>query len=85
MNDESDFLEGEGARASSLKSVHKLSVRDPHHDLQLLRDLEIINARTEAELGKLPHGGVPVTPSVNRGYPRPRRRSPCGKACAAMR
>lgn len=32
------------------------------HDLQLLRDLEIANARTVAELGPLPPGGLPVVP-----------------------
>jgi hypothetical protein len=32
------------------------------HAQQLLRDLAIINARTEHELGPLPPGGLPVVP-----------------------
>ncbi|WP_200893912.1 hypothetical protein [Xanthomonas sp. GPE 39] len=40
----------------------KLKVRDPLHDLQLLRDMAIINARVRAELGPLPPGGLPVEP-----------------------
>ncbi|WP_152640376.1 hypothetical protein [Xanthomonas sp. MUS 060] len=40
----------------------KLNVRDPLHDLQLLRDMAIINARVRAELGPLPPGGLPVEP-----------------------
>ncbi|WP_200893878.1 hypothetical protein [Xanthomonas sp. GPE 39] len=40
----------------------KLNVRDPLHDLQLLRDMAIINARVRAELGPLPSGGLPVEP-----------------------
>ncbi|WP_196298235.1 hypothetical protein [Xanthomonas albilineans] len=39
-----------------------LKVRDPLHDLQLLRDMAIINARVRAELGPLPPGGLPVEP-----------------------
>jgi hypothetical protein len=50
----------EGGRPSSLRAVHKLSTKDRHYDLQLLRELEIINARTRNELGPLPLGGVPV-------------------------
>ncbi|WP_267224920.1 peptidoglycan-binding domain-containing protein [Dyella silvae] len=53
-------IEEEGARPSSLIAVHKSAVRDALHDLQLLRDLEIINARTAKELGPLPKGGLPV-------------------------
>ncbi|MGH6752360.1 MAG: hypothetical protein ACREO0_16040 [Pseudoxanthomonas sp.] len=34
--------------------------RDVHHELQLLRDLGIINARTVAEFGPLPSSGLPV-------------------------
>jgi hypothetical protein len=33
---------------------------DPMRDLQLLRDLAIVNARTAHELGALPPGGLPV-------------------------
>lgn len=35
------------------------------HDLQLQRDLEIVNARTAAELGPLPSGVLPVVPKRN--------------------
>ncbi len=45
--------------------------RDPHHDAQLLRDLQIINARTAAELGPLPPGGLPVEPKRKPGPWRP--------------
>lgn len=47
--------------------------RDPHHDAQLLRDLQIINARTVAELGPLPPGGLPVEA---KRKPRPWRPMP---------
>jgi hypothetical protein len=33
---------------------------DWHYDLQLLRDLGIVNARTRSELGPLPVGGIPL-------------------------
>jgi len=33
---------------------------DRQHDQQLLRDLEIVNARTWGELGPLPPGGLPI-------------------------
>lgn len=35
---------------------------DRLHDLQLLRDLAVVNARTHAELGPLPPGGLPAEP-----------------------
>jgi hypothetical protein len=35
---------------------------DRSHAQQLLRDLAIINARTERELGPLPPGGLPIVP-----------------------
>ncbi|MGC1547562.1 MAG: hypothetical protein WA777_03465, partial [Rhodanobacter sp.] len=57
-----DAHHGEGARASSLIPVHKLSTPDPLYDLQLLRDLAIINERTVRELGPMPPGGLPVIP-----------------------
>lgn len=53
-------IEQEGARPSSLVSVHRPVVRDPLHELQLLRDLEIINQRTAMELGPLPLDGIPA-------------------------
>ncbi|MGY3229087.1 hypothetical protein ACVWWJ_000571 [Luteibacter sp. HA06] len=55
-----EFDEGEVARPSSLKPVHRLRTGDGHYDLQLLRDLEIVNARTRGELGPLPVDGVPL-------------------------
>jgi hypothetical protein len=53
MTTEDDFSE-EGARASSLIPVHKLATRDPLHDMQLLRDVAIINERVRRELGPVP-------------------------------
>lgn len=53
-------IEEEGARPSSLIPVHKPRTSDPLHDLQLLRDVKIINERTAKELGPLPLGGLPV-------------------------
>jgi len=54
------FDKDEGARPSSLQAVHRLTAADRHYDLQLLRDLEIVNAQTRRELGRLPAGGLPV-------------------------
>jgi hypothetical protein len=51
---------GEGAHPSSMHAVHRLANVDRHYDLQLLRDLAIVNARTRSELGPLPVGGVPL-------------------------
>jgi len=48
----------------------KRKVPDPLHDLQLLRDVEIINAQVRAELGPLPPGGLPVEPK-RKPAPRP--------------
>lgn len=42
---------------------------DKLHDLQLLRDLSIINARTLGELGPLPAGGFPVVPKRRPNLP----------------
>jgi hypothetical protein len=57
MHGEDDSYDPEeGARPSSLIAVHKLSTPDPLRDLHLMRDLEIINARTRAELGPITHG-----------------------------
>lgn len=42
---------------------------DKLHDLQLLRDLEIINARTVAEMGPLPAGGLPAAPKRKPNLP----------------
>ncbi len=39
---------------SSLIPVHKLATRDPMHDLQLLRDVAIINEQVRRELGPMP-------------------------------
>lgn len=57
---DNDYDHDEGARPSSLISVRNLSTPDPLYDLQLIRELEIINARTRAELGPMPRDGVPV-------------------------
>lgn len=40
------------------------------HDQQLLRDLEIVNARTWDELGPLPLGGLPIAPRRKPALPR---------------
>jgi hypothetical protein len=57
---ERDDFDEDGARASSLIPAHKQSVLDPLYDLQLLRDVKIINERTGRELGPLPAGGLLV-------------------------
>ena len=44
--------------------------RDRQHDLQLLRDMDIINARTREELGLLPLNGMPVIPKRKPVLPR---------------
>jgi len=44
---------------------------DPMRDLQLLRDLAIINARTAHELGALPPGGLPVQEKRKPDLPKP--------------
>jgi hypothetical protein len=54
------YDDDEGARPSSLRAVHKLSTPDRHYDLQLLRERDIVNARTRSELGPLPVGGVAI-------------------------
>ncbi|MGC1549076.1 MAG: hypothetical protein WA777_11155 [Rhodanobacter sp.] len=57
-----DKTSEEGARPSSLIPVHKLATPDRLYDLQLLRDLAIVNDRTVRELGPMPPGGLPVIP-----------------------
>lgn len=64
MNTEDD------AEASSLQPVHKLSRPDPLHELQLLRDLAIINERTERELGPRPRQVAPVEPRRKPSFGR---------------
>lgn len=55
-----DVFDGdEGASPSSLRAVHRLTTADRYYDIQLLRDLEAINARTWRALGPLPPGGIP--------------------------
>lgn len=54
------FDEAESVRPSSLKPVHRLSMTDRHYDLQLLRELSIVNARVRSELGPFPVGGIPL-------------------------
>ena len=63
MTTEDDFGE-EGARPSSLIPVHKLSTRDPLHDMQLLRDVAIINERVRRELG--PPRNTPPQPKPEK-------------------
>lgn len=65
------FIEEEEARPSSIIPVHHAAAPDPFHDLQLLRDLAIINEQTAKELGPLPEGGMPV-----REKRKPRLRPP---------
>jgi len=65
MNAEDDDFNGEGARPSSLIPVHKLATRDPMHDLQLLRDVAIINERVRRELGPMPRDS-----SCAKSYPQ---------------
>jgi hypothetical protein len=55
-----EFDEDEGARPSSIQAVHRRVTTDRHYDLQLLRDLRIVNERTRSELGPLPPGGLPL-------------------------
>ena len=49
---------------------------DPLHDLQLRRDLEIINERTAHELGPLPVGGLPVQSKRKPELPKHVRPTP---------
>lgn len=65
IDDEPDLdirrvIDAEGARPSSLIVVDKPSSPDKLHDLQLLRDLAIINERTAREPCSLPKAGLPV-------------------------
>nr|WP_045737937.1 hypothetical protein [Xanthomonas sp. MUS 060] len=55
--------------SDNLYRPRKLKVRDRLHDLQLLRDMAIINARVRAELGPLPPGGLPVEPKRKPARP----------------
>lgn len=52
-------------------AVHKLSTPDRHYDLQLMRDMEIINTRTRIELGPLPLGGVAIDAKRKPCMPSP--------------
>ncbi|WP_413623969.1 hypothetical protein [Luteibacter sp. Lutesp34] len=71
MTTEDGFGE-EGARPSSLIPVHKLSTRDPLHDLQLLRDVAIINERVRRELGPPPRPASQPKPEKEREDMKPR-------------
>lgn len=71
MTTEDDFGE-EGARPSSLIPVHKLATRDPLHDMQLLRDVAIINERVRRELGPPPRSAPQQTPEKEREDMNPR-------------
>ena len=70
-----DRLDEEGARPSSLISVHKLSKPDRLYDLQLARDLAIANERTMRELGPMPSNGMPVQPKRKPNIPRTKQSS----------
>lgn len=70
MTTEDDFGE-EGTRPSSLIPVHKLSTRDPLHDLQLLRDVAIINERVRRELGPPPRPASQPKPEKEREELKP--------------
>ncbi|UPG84884.1 hypothetical protein L2Y94_16395 [Luteibacter aegosomatis] len=65
--------EDDDTPASSLQAVHKLSRPDPLHDLQLLRDLAIINERTEREFGPRSRQAVLVEPKRKPNIERSRR------------
>ena len=71
MTSEDDFG-GEGARPSSLIPVHKLATRDPLHDMQLLRDVAIINERVRRELGPPPRPAPQQKPEKEREDMKPR-------------
>ncbi|HEY4294130.1 hypothetical protein [Luteibacter sp.] len=51
-------------------SVHKLSTRDPLHDMQLLRDVALVNERVRRELGPPPskyHKGTAQQKNMEKG------------------
>ncbi|CBA15585.1 hypothetical protein [Xanthomonas albilineans] len=62
MSQDTDDQDDQDDQSDNPYRPRKLKVRDPLHDLQLLRDMAIINARVRAELGPLPPGGLPVEP-----------------------
>lgn len=72
-------IDKQGARPSSLIPVHKSRISDPLHDLQLLKDMKIINERTVREVGPLPPGGLPVQ---QKRKPRPWSPNLCGPMSA---
>lgn len=72
MPTEDDHLGEEGARRSSLIPVHKLSARDPLHDLQLLRDVAIINEQVWRELGPPPRPAPQHKPEEEGDHMKPR-------------
>jgi len=72
MPTEDDHFGEEGARPSSLIPVHKLSTRDPLHDLQLLRDVAIINEQMWRELGPPPRPVSQQKPEKEREDMKPR-------------
>lgn len=71
MTSEDDFGD-EGARPSSLIPVHKLAMRDPLHDMQLLRDVAIINEQVRRELGPPPRPAPQQKPEKEREDMKPR-------------
>ena len=52
-------------------SIHRKNRPDPHHEQQLLRDLQTINAATARALGPLPLGGLPIQPKRKPQLPLP--------------
>ncbi len=59
---------------------------DPIHDMQLLRDLQLINQRTQCVPGPLPPSGLPVEPKRKPDIQRTRpARGPADKEDDAMR
>ena len=59
----------------TLITVHKLSTPDRLYDLCLRRMMEVANERTVRELGRLPHGGLPIVPKKKAPHPPWRRRA----------
>ncbi len=68
---EDGLTQGKMSSEGVIKEPRKLRVRDPQHDLQLLRDLALINERTQRELRPLPASGLPVVPKRKPKVRRP--------------
>jgi hypothetical protein len=70
----------ESSGESDLGRPSALRKKDTHHDLQLLRDMQIANERTLRENGPMPAGGVPV--QTKRKPNLPKRTTPVQTALA---